>query len=73
MVKKMNEWRIYDTIGKLITIQKYPSREKYYDSFFKSLNTKKSKEYIELQRNRLIEDEDQYYLEYKASLKDTVR
>ncbi|MFT5890164.1 MAG: antitoxin component YwqK of YwqJK toxin-antitoxin module [Dokdonia sp.] len=69
---RSDEWEIYDTFGELIKTKKYRSREKYYDSVFHSFNNEKTKEYIELQRSRLIESEDQFYLEYKSSLKDTV-
>lgn len=70
---RVDNWEKSDTTGKVIDVKKYPSRVKYYDSLLKSPEFNyTNEERITKKRNEWIESEDQYYLKYKASLKDTV-
>ncbi|MFT5890166.1 MAG: hypothetical protein ACI9Y7_000255 [Dokdonia sp.] len=57
----------------LLSTKKFLSREKYYDSLYMSDEFNYSKEKATQKRIERITDMDQYYLEYKTSLKDTVR
>ena len=70
--KKRGEWESYDETGKLLGIKKFLSREKYYDSLYMSNSFNYSKEKARQKRKERIEEMDQYYLVYKASLKDTI-
>lgn len=69
---KSDDWELYDSTGKLIEIKKYRPRERYYDSLLKTPPFNYAKGEIIKKRNEWIKDEDKYYLEYKASLKDTL-
>ena len=70
--KKRGVWEIYNSLGNLTETKKYSSREKYYDSFFMASPFDYTREQAIRERDKLINEMDQYYLEYKASLKDTM-
>ncbi|MDI9309216.1 MAG: hypothetical protein QM535_03280 [Limnohabitans sp.] len=67
---KANIWKIYDSNGKLIKTEVYRSREKHYDSIFKTKFYNYSKKQANEARIKKIIDEDKYYLEYKKSLEN---
>lgn len=67
-IEKRGDWKIYDTNGKLIKTEQFPTREKYYDSIYMAPPFDYKKNEAVEKRNERIKELDKDYKDYKASL-----
>jgi antitoxin component YwqK of YwqJK toxin-antitoxin module len=67
-IEKRGDWKIYDNNGKLIKTEKFPTRDKYYDSLYMAPPYDYNKCDAVQKRNERIKILDKDYNDYKASL-----